>query len=224
MRLKRNDGISLIDVMIVLAVIAVIAVLLVPKYNEKKARELRTEMITEARSNMLEIKLAEELYFEQHGQFTDDLNELAVFNPAIRTMTCPFGKSPYVIAYDMLRVDISCSVQDPGAIEGGVPSWLAEPGSEGLRASLITRSRDRMSKVAAALDSYRATTGLYTASIDSLESLIPGVRNLLCPLMMKRFSIILSDSLGYEVTSHLDEVGRIVGGRPDFPPLPTPKT
>lgn len=221
---KRNGGISLIDVMIVLAVIAVIAVLLVPKYNEKKARELRAEMITEAREAMLEAKLAQELHFERHGRFTDDLNELAVFNPALRDLRCPFDKAPYAIAYDSTRFAISCSVPDPGAIEGGVPSWLAEPGAEGLRASLIMRSRDRMAKVAAALDSFKAITGSYTADLDTLESQTPGVKNLLCPLMMKRFSIILSDSLGYEVTSHLDEVGRIVDGTPDYPPLPTPKT
>ncbi|MCU0612091.1 MAG: hypothetical protein MUE60_09925 [Candidatus Eisenbacteria bacterium] len=223
MRLKRT-GISLIDVMIVLATLAVIAVLLIPQYNEKKARAQKAVMVAQSRNDMVELKLAEELFFERTGRFTDNLADLVSLNPALRGLACPFDGSPYEILSDTTRLQIKCSVSDPGVIDGGVPSWLAEPGSEGLRASLIVRSRDRMGKVSAALDAYKAATGSYTASLDSLEAVSSGVRNLLCPLMMKRFSIILSDSLGFEVTSHLDEVGRIVGGRPDFPPLPTPKT
>lgn len=220
---QRSKGISLIDVMIVLATLAVIAVLVVPQYNEKKARQRRAAQVAEARSHLLQIKLAEERFFEKFGRFTDQLSELASIDPAVSSLVCPFDGKPYEIRTDTTYLQIKSRTADVGAIEGGVPTWLAEPGQEMLRAELIRRSRERMERVKEALDTYKAVRGTYTDNLDSLEAVAPGVKNLLCPLIMKRYSIILSDTAGYEITSHLDEVGRIVGGRPEYPPLPTPK-
>ncbi len=223
MRLTRHRGISLIDVMIVLAILAVMAVLLVPQYNQKKAREQRMAMIAKTRSDLVALKLAEEIYFERTGRFTTNTADLAAINPALADVRCPFDGEPYTIVADSVRLQISCSVPDAGSIDGGVPSWLSEPGAEELRASLILRSRERMGKIRSALEAFKAKRGTYTASLDTLETVTPGVKNLLCPLVMRRFAIVLSDTAGYEITSHLDEVGRILGGREEFPPLPKPK-
>ena len=220
----RTSGISLIDVMIVLATLAIIAVLLVPQYNEKKAREERAKMMSQARSDLLSLKFAEELYFERHGRYTADLARLGQVKPDVVNLRCPFGSSDYLIEVpDTTRFNISCSEEDVGAIEGGIPTWLSEPGQETTRAELITRSRQRMERIKNALEQYHDSTGAYTSILDSLAALSPGVENLVCPLVMKRFTVVVSDTAGYEITSHLDEVGSIIDGVPRFPPLPQPK-
>ena len=223
MHRKGNGGLSLVDVLIVLATLAVIAVLLVPQYNEKKARERRELEITQARTDLLALKKAQEKYFEKHGRFAGSLVELGKFQPAIKDMHQPFGPNSYqVTSTDTTQFDISCVDEEAGAIEAGVPTWLGDPGEEELRADLIKRSRNRMERIDNAEQTYFDSMGVYTASLDSLDAFQPGTKNLLCALMMRRFSVILPDTgLGYEITSHLDEVGRIVNGEKDYPPLPT---
>ena len=221
---RRTGGISLIDVMIVLATLAIIAVLLVPQYNEKKAREKRAMMMSQTRSDLLALKLAEELYFEKHGKYTADVEALGQVKPGVGSLKCPFDDSDYMIQVpDTTRFNITCSEEDAGAIEGGIPTWLTEPGQETTRAELITRSRQRMERIKNALEQYHDSTGTYTSILDSLATFSPGVENLVCPLVMKRFTVVVSDTAGYEITSHLDEVGNIVDGVPRFPPLPQPK-
>jgi Tfp pilus assembly protein PilE len=223
MHRKRNGGLSLVDVLIVLATLAVIAVLLVPQYNEKKARERRELEITQARTDLLAIKRAQEKYFEKNGRFAGSLMELGKFDSSIENMHEPFGPGSYeVTSRDSTQFDITCTDEEIGAIEAGVPTWLGDPGEEELRADLIKRSRNRMEKISRAQQVYFDSLGVYTSNLDSLEIFQPGTKNLLCALMMRRFSIILPDSgTGFEVTSHLDEVGRIVNGDKEYPPLPT---
>lgn len=224
MHKSRKGGISLIDVMIVLATLAIIAVLLVPQYNEKKARERRAMMMSQTHSDLLALKFAEELHFEKHGKYTADLVALGQVKPNVVSLKCPFDDSEYMIQVpDTTRFNITCSEEDAGAIEGGIPTWLSEPGQETTRADLIKRSRRRMERIKDALEQYRDSTGAYTDVLDSLAAFSPGVENLVCPLVMKRFTVVVSDTAGYEITSHLDEVGSIVNGVPEFPPLPQPK-
>jgi Tfp pilus assembly protein PilE len=224
MHKRRKSGISLIDVMIVLATLAIIAVLLVPQYNEKKARDRRVMMMSETRTDLLALKFAQELYFEKHGKYTADLEALGQVEPSVVSLKCPFDDSDYMIVVpDTTRFNIACSEEETGAIEGGIPTWLSEPGQETTRADLIQRSRRRMERIRDVLEQYHDSTGAYTEMLDSLATLSPGLENLVCPLVMKRFTVVVSDTAGYEITSHLDEVGSIVNGVPNFPPLPQPK-
>ena len=170
------------------------------------------------------MKLAEELYFEKHGRFTSNPEKLSAIRPSVANLRCPFDDSEYqIMVPDTTRFDIKCSIEDPGAIEGGLPNWISDPGQESTRAVLIRRSRGRLEKIRAAQEKYFEAIGHYTDIFDSLETVSPGVTNLICPLVMKRYSITMSDSVTYEITSHLDEVGRIVAGKTDYPPLPEPK-
>jgi hypothetical protein len=198
--------------------------LLVPQYNEKKAREQRAMMMAQARSDLLALKFAQELYFEKHGKYTADLDALGQVKPNVANLKCPFDNSEYVIDVpDTTRFNVTCSEEEVGAIEGGIPTWLSEPGQETTRAELILRSRRRMERIKDALEEYHGSTGAYTGVLDSLAQFSPGVENLVCPMVMKRFTIMLSDTAGYEITSHLDEVGSILNGVPKYPPLPQPK-
>lgn len=225
MHQKRNGGITLIDIMIVLVTLAVIAVLVVPQYNEKKARERREILIDQARSDLLMLKLAEESYFEEHGRYTPFTNLLSEVEPGVAHLAYPFQEDAYSITLiDTTKFDIACSEEDVGVIEAGLPSWIGDPGEELTRAELIKRSRRRMEKIRDAEVAYFENRGEYTNSLDSLETVKPGVKNLVCAVMMKRFSIMMPDSgAGYEITSHLDEIGSIIDGTEEYPPLPEPR-
>jgi hypothetical protein len=181
-------------------------------------------MMSQTRSDLLALKFAEELYFEKYGKYTGDIEALGQVKPNVATLKCPFDDSDYVIVVpDTTRFNVSCSEEEAGAIEGGIPTWLSEPGQETTRAELIKRSRQRMGRIKNALEQYHDSTGAYTDNLDSLAVFNPGVDNLVCPMVMKRFTVVVSDTAGYEITSHLDEVGSIVNGLPRFPPLPEPR-
>lgn len=225
MHRKRNGGLSLVDVLIVLVTLAVIAVLVVPQYNEKKAREHKEMLIQQARADLLSLKLAQEKYFESNGRFASAIEDLVPVEPTLRQLARPYGDDSYHITLvDTTQFSITTDGEDAGVVEAGVPSWLGDPGSETIRAELIKRSRRRMEKVNDAQLDFFESRGIYADDLDSLEAIRPGVKNMLCSLMMKPFSIVMPDSgMGYEITSHLDEVGSIVNGEKEYPPLPKPK-
>ena len=83
LRIKR--GFTLIELLVVVLIIAILAAVAVPQYNKavKKARA------TEAISNLYKIRQAQQIYYLQHGKYTDDISELDLeFNPGFYRYYC----------------------------------------------------------------------------------------------------------------------------------------
>ena len=72
--LKKMQGITLMELMIVVVIVGILAAIAFPNYREFAARAKRTE----ARAALLQIATNQEKFYLQNSRFTDDLGALGL--------------------------------------------------------------------------------------------------------------------------------------------------
>ena len=103
-RSKRESGLILIDILIIILIAGIIAAIVVPQYAQKKEEERRTH----SQENMITLADAQDTYFEEHGKFASDLEELSSLNPDLRRVVSPGGEEYFIELPDSLSYVITC--------------------------------------------------------------------------------------------------------------------
>lgn len=72
--MRREKGITLVELMIVVIIIGVIAALVIPRFMNTSARSKQSE----AQGILKQIYTLERTYFQEYGVYTDDVNALGM--------------------------------------------------------------------------------------------------------------------------------------------------
>lgn len=106
MRPKRESGLILIDLLIIILIAGIIAAIVVPQYALKKEEE-RKEL---SRQHMIALADAQDRYFEEHGKFAPDIEELSLAAPEVNALVGPEGEEYIFEQPDSLSFVITSSL------------------------------------------------------------------------------------------------------------------
>jgi len=115
----RKKGFTLVELLIVVIIIGILATIAVPQYSKMVEK---TKM-AEAKSILGSIMTAQELYNVEHGEYTDDVNDLMVELPADTSM-----RHYYVYDVDAASTTATWSATAARKITGGITGkdWYSD--------------------------------------------------------------------------------------------------
>jgi type IV pilus assembly protein PilE len=93
-RMAREQGVTLIELMVVVVVVAVLASIAVPSYRSYMLRAQRSD----ARAELLRVRTAQEKFFLQNNSYTGDFGPAGLNMIAAAGATMPSEHGSYTIA------------------------------------------------------------------------------------------------------------------------------
>jgi len=117
-RLRRN-GFILLDLAVVIAVLFLVFLIQVSMSHRNKVIKEQKE----ARQQMKWIAQAEELYYHDHGRYTDRFDRLAYYLREKDTFVCPTTRELYRLWVDDVGRYTLESPAGHGSILSGDPDW-----------------------------------------------------------------------------------------------------
>ena len=108
---KSQRGVTLMELMVVVVILAILASIAVPSYRRYVMRSNRTE----ATAALLQVRIAQEKFFLQNGQYADD-GALSTAPPAGLGIPGTTASSYYTIALD--RTSTTAYVATATAVNG----------------------------------------------------------------------------------------------------------
>jgi type IV pilus assembly protein PilE len=123
---NAQAGFTLMELMVVIVIVAILAAVAVPLY----INYVKDAQRTEAKGAIGAVVTAEQVYFQQHSDYTTDLTALKVDLTDITprwTITIPIGTAP---AFSILATQVVAKTGDPQLIQQydynrttGVGTW-----------------------------------------------------------------------------------------------------
>lgn len=114
--MRREKGITLVELMIVVIIIGVIASLAIPRFMNTSARSKQSE----AQGILKQIYTLERTYFQEHGAYTDDMVALGM-----ELMVHKWYQ--YTIVADGITFTATADAPDPGIDDDPTPdTWTID--------------------------------------------------------------------------------------------------
>lgn len=119
MKINKNNGFTLIELMIVIAIIGILAAIAIPQFQAYRSRAFNAA----AQADIHNITITQEAYYVDQGHYSSDIGELTGMQPGYmqseNVVADTMGSvSGYTITTYHLRGNKTFTVRGPGGIIG----------------------------------------------------------------------------------------------------------